>query len=248
MPNFLSLSELLDIQKEYFFSDYRIRDLDNTIVFYVPVERVSEHVQDGFVSKQQLINLSKKIEEKYLKKVEFIYFNLEKSEKITDAIQTFLISKYKEITENIKFTFLSSTSVNAWLHFQGNDLGMKNQIEQEIANLFQSFGVTHVQFHWTSEAENLPSMMEILRVTKVSQPILLKEYLSKLFPNSNNEEASQKWINSQLDKLIKKKLMIRDSKTKKYSLTGLGLGLIPNILGKSNSDIVRALDLGRKEW
>jgi hypothetical protein len=55
-------------------------------------------------------------------------------------------------------------------------------------------------------------------------------------------------LNKQLDKLIKKKFLIRERDTETYVMTALGLNLLPQIASRNSSDIVRALDLGRRKW
>jgi predicted transcriptional regulator len=84
--------------------------------------------------------------------------------------------------------------------------------------------------------------MEILIALKETQPISLENLNSKL------RLTDPKWLNRQLDKLIKKSLLVRDNSSKQYALTGKGLGIIPNITNNSNSDIKRALSLGYRKW
>ncbi|WP_214657216.1 hypothetical protein, partial [Vibrio anguillarum] len=62
------------------------------------------------------------------------------------------------------------------------------------------------------------------------------------------EHVEGRWLNRQLDKLIKKEVVVREQETATYSLTFKGLNVLPSISSRINSDIVRALDLGRRKW
>lgn len=241
-----TITELSNIQREYFVSDINIRSSDGVIVLYVPNERVSEVVRTGFVSKRQLENLAIKLTEKYSVDVEFIYIEANKLEQLGQGVEILLKAKYGDLIEEIDFTFLTAFKVNAWIKTKNLDESQKKIIESYLVSIFFDSDVTDVDVQWVGEIDRLPSFIEILIMTKRLQPGLLNTYVSNLSDDYQN--INEKWLNRQLDKLIKKDLIVRDSTTKEYSLTGKGLSVIPNILSRTNSDIARALALGRRKW
>lgn len=241
-----TITELSNIQREYFISDINIRSSDGVIVLYVPNERVSEVVRTGFVSKRQLENLATKLTEKYSVNVEFIYTEANKLEQFGQGVETLLKAKYGNLIEEIDITFLTASKVNAWIKNKNLDESQKKIIESYLISIFFDSDVTDVDVQWVGEIDRLPSFMEVLIMTKKLQPVLLSTYVSNF--SADYQSINDKWLNRQLDKLIKKGLVIRDNTTKEYSLTGKGLGVIPNVLSRTNSDISRALDLGRRKW
>lgn len=92
----------------------------------------------------------------------------------------------------------------------------------------------------------LPSVIEILSKTKKLQPVKREHLYANL--RENYSSLQEVWLNKQLDRLIKKRFLVREQETQTYALTAHGLNVLPQIAGRNNSDIVRALDLGRRKW
>ncbi len=216
------------------------------VVLYVPNERVSEVVKTGFVSKKQLENIASKLSEKYSLRIELIYVETNKLEQLGQGIELLLKSKYSDFIEEVHFTFFTAFKVNVWIKQKDLNRNQQDTIEKYLYSVFFDSGVTDVDVQWVGEIDRLPSFMEVLIMTKKLQPVLLSTYVSNF--SADYQSINDKWLNRQLDKLIKKDLVIRDNTTKEYSLTGKGLGVIPNVLSRTNSDISRALDLGRRKW
>lgn len=243
---FLIETEFPNLKKEYFLSDIHVRAVDNIIVFYVKNEHVSEVVKTGYVSKKQLESLAKIISEKYKTGVEIIYIQSDKLEKLEQGIKLLLSAKFANIIEDANFTFIRSENVNAWLKVKDLDDAQKENIKSYLLSIFKDSGIKNLEIQWVEESDKLPSIMEILILTKKLQPILLDKYISEF--RATYQSIHIKWLNSQLDKLIKMNLVIRDKEKAEYALTIKGLSVIPNIQGRANYDIARALALGRKKW
>ncbi|MGP5327679.1 hypothetical protein [Vreelandella titanicae] len=240
------ITDLSNIMKKYFISDINFRDSDNVIVLYIPNDRISEKANPGYVSKTQLENLANKLSNNYSVSTEIIYVNTKKLDEIGQGVEILLKAKFEDIIEEANFTFLTANKVNAWLKSKTVDEVKEKEIKIYLKSIFFDSGIQHVDIQWIGELEKLPSFIELLVMTKRLQPVLLDTYILKFSVDYQN--INEKWLNRQLDKLIKKGLIVRDSITKKYSLTGKGLGVIPNVFSRNNSDIIRALDLGRREW
>lgn len=92
---------------------------------------------------------------------------------------------------------------------------------------------------------DLPSSIFILRLVKIKQPINISGL--EILLKEDYPSIHEKWINRQLDGLRKKKFIIR-TKSGQYTLTSLGLVIVPAGTNNNSSDIERALELGKRKW
>lgn len=205
MLNIKEINELSEIQQKYFVADISIRSFDHAIVLYIPIERISETTKPGFVSKRQLDNLSKRLSRKYSSKIEIIHTNTSHMEDLGKSIEHLIKTKYKTIIEEADLNFLTAKRANLWLKTKALEEEEKIEIEKYIKNELENNDISESRVKWISETDRLPSLMEILVMTKIHQPIPIQTYTAKLL--NEHPEISEKWINRQLDKLIKKILL-----------------------------------------
>lgn len=240
------ITQYLGTLHDYFVSDVSVRSSDGVIVLYVPNEKVSEKLERGFVSKIQLENLAKKLSVKFGVGTEIIYVHSEKLDKIAQGVELLLRTQFDDLIEEVIFTFLSAKKVNTWLKVNWVDKDQAESIKTFLNSIFADSGVDYVEIQWVDEHDRLPTLMELLVLTKTIQPAGLDKYL--LRRSDEYKSVDRSWLNKQLDKLIKKGLVVRDRSSQEYSLTGKGLGAIPGSFSRTSSDITRALDLGRRKW
>lgn len=240
------IDALQSIKEEYYISDIYERSTDDSFVLHIPIDRLTEKAKNGFISRLQVENLVKHLSAKFSKSFEIIYNPSEKLEQLVEAVETILKVQFGSVVEASIFTFLSAERVNAWLKVQNIDVETKVKIEEYLKVLFAESDVNILEIQWDGELMGFPSVMEILIAVKRLQPISIENFLVDF--NQDFSCIEDKWLNRQLDKLIKKDLIVRDPLTKKYTLTWKGLDAIPNITNNSNSDIKRALSLGRRKW
>jgi len=240
------IAELEELRKDYFISDVNIRSSDGTLVIYISVERVSENARAGFVSRRQLDNLSWKLAEKYLIPVSIQITPSSKFEKIGQAAELLLKAKFSEIVEEANFSFWSSEKVNAWIKLSVQTTDSISEIETYLKLILGESGFQFLSCQWVSENSSLPTPINILIILKRLQPINIEGFIGNLI--TDYRDINAKWLNRQLDKMLKKQLIIRDKVTGNYALTGLGLGLIPSRRSKHSSDVARALELGKRKW
>lgn len=246
MLNIADIVELPELQKDYFISDVSVRASDGTIVLYISVEYVSENVKSGFVSKRQLDNISCRLAEKYSAPIALIMTPSPKFEKIGQAVELLLKAKFSGIVEEANFSFLSSEKVNAWIKLIRMDADYTSDIESYLHAILSESSIQFLSCQWVGENSMLPTSMNILIAIKRLQPLNIESFIAYLI--TDFRDVDSKWLNRQLDKMLKKQLIVRDKVTGNYALTGLGLGLIPSVRSKYNSDIARALDLGKRKW
>ena len=233
---------LEDSQYKDCISEIAERSSDDSFILHIPIDRVSESAKEGYISRIQLEKLLKNLNEKFSHKFDFLHVESEKLNNLVKGIDLFLKAEFGDFIEDINFTFLSAEKINLEIYIQNLDADTQSNLDKFIISVFETSNIQVANIEWIGEIEEYPSVMEILIALKETQPISLENLNSKL------RLTDPKWLNRQLDKLIKKSLLVRDNSSKQYALTGKGLGIIPNITNNSNSDIKRALSLGYRKW
>ena len=233
---------LEDSQYKDCISEIAERSSDDSFILHIPIDRVSESAKEGYISRIQLEKLLKNLNEKFSHKFDFLHVESEKLNNLVKGIDLILKAEFGDFIEDINFTLLSAEKINLEIYIQNLDADTQSNLDKFIISVFETSNIQVANIEWIGEIEEYPSVMEILIALKETQPISLENLNSKL------RLTDPKWLNRQLDKLIKKSLLVRDNSSKQYALTGKGLGIIPNITNNSNSDIKRALSLGYRKW
>ena len=233
---------LEDSQYKDCISEIAERSSDDSFILHIPIDRVSESAKEGYISRIQLEKLLKNLNDKFSHKFDFLHVESEKLNNLVKGIDLILKAEFGDFIEDINFTFLSAEKINLEIYIQNLDADTQSNLDKFIISVFETSNIQVANIEWIGEIEEYPSVMEILIALKETQPISLENLNSKL------RLTDPKWLNRQLDKLIKKSLLVRDNSSKQYALTGKGLGIIPNITNNSNSDIKRALSLGYRKW
>lgn len=244
--NKVLLEELKNVQDKYYISKIEERSYDNAIILYISIDHLSETVRSGAVSKLQLELLIRNLSTKYSTKLEILYIESHRLNDLAKGIELILKAQFNNFIKSINLTFLSSEKVTAEIFTQNLDQNNKLSIAAYLTSTFKSSNIEVENIEWLGDIDQYPSTMEILIALKKMQPISLEYFLENL--NADFKTIDQKWLNRQLDKLIKKGLLIRDNISKQYALSWQGLSIIPNVSNISNSDIKRALSLGRRKW
>lgn len=234
-----------EIRAEYCILDFIIRSSDGVLVVYVPKDKVSDKAQKGFVSLKQLDNLQSKLKREFDVSTEIVLLDADSLLKVGEGFVALLKTTFQDIITDAHISFLNAHRVSATIvlsEFVENS--NKKAVEVFLRAVLTPAQIELQAVHW-DEVE-LPSLIEILTTTKKLQPVELDrahDFLRKVYP-----ALQMDWLNKQLDKLIKKRLLVREHDTKTYVITALGLNVLPKIANRNNSDIVRALDLGRRKW
>jgi hypothetical protein len=141
--------------------------------------------------------------------------------------------------------FFGDSVVNS--HIEVSDLSddLKESIQEYYLNRLSEVDLKSGVIHWVDSANDLPSLIWLLRFLKKNQPIKIKDFIEMTcvkYPS-----ISEKWLNHKLDQLRKKDLVIRE-KSDTYCLAANGLNIVPAGSYSASSDIDRALALGRRKW
>lgn len=240
-----AISNFDGIRTEYCISDFIVRASDGILVLYVPKDKVSDKAQKGFVSLKQLNNLQSKLKIEFDTSTEIVLLDADSLIKVGEGFVALLKSTFPDIITDARISFLNAHRVSATIVLsEFVESSKKEAVEAFLTAVLTPAHIELQALQW-DEVE-LPSLIEILTTTKKFQPVKLDnlyDFLSKDYPTLRIG-----WLNKQLDKLIKKKFLIRERDTETYAMTALGLNLLPKIASRNSSDIVRALDLGRRKW
>ena len=241
MLNTSLLEELKSIKYQYYISRIETRDYDNSLILHISIDCLSKTDRANHVSKLQIEKLLKNLSSRYENRIEIFYTESERLNNLLKGIELLLTANFSEINK-VSFTLFSAEEVSVEVYVDNLNEDKKDNIKNYIESLFNNSHIEVVNLEWVGDIEEYPSAIEILIALKEEQPVSLENLNSKL----NLRDI--RWLNRQLDKLIKKSLLVRDNTSKQYALTGKGLGIIPNISNNSNSDIKRALSLGYRKW
>lgn len=232
--------------RKFCVEELNIRASDGSIILYVPKESTSDLAAKGYVTHVQLKNLAKKLSKKYSVKVEVVYTKSDSFENLRKGFEAQIKSEFQNIVGDVFVTFQSAKSLSVWISANNLPDEKKMLVSKFVSSILSPLEISVTEINWVDAVRELPSLMELIIATKKIQPAILDNYVSEL--RDKYQLIDVKWVNRHLDKLIKKKLISRDNQTKQYALTGKGLSAIPNIRSRKNSDILRALDLGKRKW
>ena len=187
-----------------------------------------------------------KLSEQYQIRSEVLLIDSEKLDRLKTSFETLLQVTFPDDIADCSFVFLNAQRVSVEVNLHSFERGDKKAIQDYLESILSPVGVDHVALRWIDNQAELPSIIEVLSTTKRKQPATIEEMVNYL--SRDYEHVGGGWLNRQLDKLIKKKLVVREKETATYCLTFKGLNVLPSISSRNNSDIVRALDLGRRKW
>jgi len=245
LSNSLVIPDFDAVKTEYFIHDYIVRSSDGYVVLYVRKDKVSERAQKGFVSLKQLKNFQSKLKREYGIDSELILSDSENLSKMSAGIEILIKTNFYEAVEGVDIYFFHSQKVSVMIKLSGaTSLSKKESIETFLKTILTSAKIEIQALQW--DDIDLPSLIEVLTATKKLQPVKLEKVYACL--RKDHPLLQENWVNKQLDKLIKKRFIVREKSTETYAMTARGLNVLPQIASRNNSDIVRALDLGRRKW
>jgi hypothetical protein len=241
----IEIGEFISEGDRPYVSDIRIRASDETILIYVPRDKVAGKVKLGYTSLRQLGNLKKIISERYSSLVEVIFTESESHRELEAGFFQLLNRRFEDKVVSFHMSFIDEGKVDVWIEcFELTDK-LKSEIEAYFQDLLVGAALELANLNWLASSLEIPSIPVLLRLIKVTQPIdihKLSLLLKKTYPM-----IQDKWLKNKLDTLRHKQLLIWQ-KPGLYALTSLGLSLVPTGTSRSSSDVSRALDLGRKKW
>jgi len=220
---------------------------DDSIVIFVPSNKVSKKVTTGMTSRRQLKSWERISQNVLGFPVTFRISKADAEEEIETALLAFLKAQYKETFTSVNVNYISDNRLDATLWgTPESTTDTEAEIKAKVARYLRSLNRYIENLHFINTSGNKPSLMAILRVTKTISPAGLDDIELQLH-NAGFFKFTKKWLSSQLD-LLRKKKLVTYLDNGNYSLTSQALSLVPHDKTSRSSDIQRMLALGRRKW
>lgn len=246
MLNVNEISEFPGELSKYFVVDIQIRANDDSIVLYIPKDKLSEGSAVGHVTRRQIKQLCTRLSTKYNVDVQTVYLKSRKSEELESGIIQLVNSRFESSVEQLYLSYGAEGLISIWLQpTKGGEL-KKDEITEVIKRILDLSGLRLNTIHWINSEPMLPSNILLLRAIKERQPIKADDLAEKF--KHEYPDTSVSWVSKSLDKLIKKGIVVREHPEGNYVLTMMGLNIVPSIKSRNGTDIVRVLELGRRKW
>lgn len=248
MPNAEAIAVFLKARQATYVSSFRVDELSKTVILEVPASLLRGKVGKGVTSKRQLAYLKRDLEVQFSLRV---VITLREAQQLTDlesGLRAMLLRKFPEFISDLYMSFPTGDAAQAWVTIK-QDPG--ETISQNIHRLINEFladaslrseGVEFVDPHLPE-----PSTIAILRSVKAMSPAGVRSILTHL-SKRGFYCPSERWLSHKLDGPRKRGLLVRNP-SGDYSLTSLGLELVPHTRSGSSSDVERMLLLARRrKW
>lgn len=236
---------------DYFLSKFpmvsvkEVNEFNDTILLDIPISKLVPSAKTGFITKRQILNLTKKIESELSIKVLTSYSSPEGKLNIEAGLKALAkanIKNKKIVDLDVSF----ENAKNAILYVFSTNLTNEDKEKWDllVRDYFNSLNISLNSLIYEQKNNPEPNLMVMLRSLKVIYPCDLT--MIRVFLESKGYHIeSLDWLNSKLDSLRKKKLIIRD-RDGFYRMTYLGLELVPVTRSRQSSDVDRILYLAKK--
>ncbi|AQL21996.1 hypothetical protein BBD64_17190 [Klebsiella variicola] len=222
-----------------------VNDFSETILLDIPINRLSPAAKNGFITKRQVSNITKKIESELSVKVLVSYSTSQSKLDIEAGLKALAKANFKGkkiIDLDVSFEDVKNASVYIF------SMNMSDEDKEKwgllAGDYFSSLNIKLNALMYEQKNNPEPTLMIMLRTMKILYPCDLPTMKKALEDKEYHIESSD-WLNKKLDSLRKKNLIIRDREGT-YRMTYLGLELVPVTRSKQSSDVDRILYLAKK--
>lgn len=224
-----------------------VRVIDQTIFMAVDAQRVAASAHESHLtSKRKLAALARALYEKFKLDVQISISSDEASAKIQQVLGEILTLRFGEAVNEITVALLDTETASVWVDAETvTDLKLVDQIAQATHDALRVFALPKSSVHVQAPVVEEPSLLAILRETKLRAPVQIEQLAKAL--EANFRLPSDHWLASKLDLARKRGLVIRDHGGS-FHLTEDGLATVPAGRGRSSSDVARALTLIKRRW
>lgn len=240
------ISEYPEKLSKYFVVDIQVRANDDSIVLYIPKDKLSDDSIVGHVTRRQIKQLCNRLSKKYNVDVQTVYLKSRKSEELEAGIVQLINSRFEDSVEQLYLSYGAENLISIWLQPTKRGELKKQEITEVVEQMLVLSGLRLNAIHWINSEPMLPSNILLLKTIKERQPIKADD-LAETF-NHEYPDTTASWVSKSLDKLIKKGVVVREHPDGTYVLTMMGLNVVPSIKSRNGTDIIRVLELGRKKW
>lgn len=248
------MSELLKVQQYLesrglgFIVPRLISPASGVLVIEISRDRIQRVASTGQTSRRQLSFLSKALASKFGCPVLITVRDAQSLDDVAASLRAVLRHQFPDSVTDVYVSFEDAGSALVWLETSSVGESTILDAAQLTANReLAKFGITCKSFEIVAPLRPEPSTVAVLRSVKILAPAstaaLAADIVRRGFTN-----PSEKWLSHKLDLARKRGLVLRDSQGR-YSLTSVGLGVVPTNRSRTSSDVERMLSLARrKEW
>nr|WP_067286146.1 hypothetical protein [Marinobacterium profundum] len=239
------VKSFLSRKKFPYVREVKTNPLSGKVVIYVSFDITSKEYKNNTASNRQISYLKRRIFKDLEIDIETIKIEGANHQDLEDSFLTIIHQDFPHSVESISIT--GERDRQTIIIETGNfPIDKKIEIERKVKELINLSSLKPENILWVSPEKTKPTKAFILKKIKILQPISLDDLnveinLHELF------YCDPKWLNSMLDNLRKKKFITR-SKNAGYSLTALGIEIVPAGTSRTSSDIERALAISKKKW
>lgn len=235
------LREYIRFKKHTFVDKVDYRSHDDTVVLYIPKDKVGSVAKNGMTSRRQIKFLEKQIKAKFGREVSTIFIQSEEDKSLESGLLSILKFRFNTDIE----------SLHLWRNEEGicldvtvctTEESLINEIEDLLKKIIRN---NLVSIHWITSKFRKPSLSSLLRVIKLNQPISITKIMKIL---EKKYTVSELWLRSRLDQARKKGFIRWVKENGCYELTTKGLEAVPAGARRSSSDVDRALAMRKKKW
>lgn len=248
MSNAAAIAEFLKARHATYVSSFRLDELSKTVILQVPVNLLRGKAGKGVTSKRQLAYLKRDLEVHFGFRV---VIALREAQQLTDlesGLRAMLLRKFPEYISDLYMSFPTGDAAQTWVTIKqdsGEVIGQR--IHKQINEFLADAALRSEGVEFLAPVLPEPPIAAILRSVKAMSPVGVGGILNHL-SKKGFFCPSEQWLSRKLDGPRKRGLLIRNS-SGDYSLTSLGLELVPHTRSGSSSDVERMLLLARRrKW
>ena len=250
----IDLKQLVSELDRYYVQNIEVSPSEDALYLCIPVDRISTKAGHGLVSEKQLELLTGRLAHKFSVDIKVKKLIPDTLNQIARKSWQMVELMLEDQLSSMEINFVNSLEANVWIYAEIPADQKKCLIENVIASALSEVGVNEIEYRWVeveveeekAESESKPSPIMLMTLVKIIQPAGIEKYVS--WYKGQGVNVSPGWVNRQLDKLIKRGLVVREPKVGLYSLTAKGMSHLPRQVTRNSHDVRRALELGRRKW
>ena len=228
-----------------YISSFHVDESPKTVILEVPVSLLRVRAAKGVTSKRQLTYLKRDIEARFDLRVVITVREAQQLTDLESGLRAALLRRFPEHVTDLYMSFPTGDAAQIWVM-------VKQELDETSGKIIRGHIVEYLaNAALISEgieflAPNLPepSIAAILRSLKTISLGAVGQIMNHLRKRGYSC-PSERWLSGKLDMSRKRGLIVRNP-SGEFSLTSLGLQLVPHTRSGSSSDVDRMLLLGRR--
>jgi len=240
-----AVAGFLETSHATYVSFFHVDESSKTVILEVPVSLLRAKAGKGVTSKRQLAYLKRNIEALFdLRAV----ITLREAQQLTDlesGLRAALLRNFPERVTDLYMSFPTGNATQVWVMVKEElDEADGKAVRGHIVDYLANAALTSEGIEFLSPSLPEPSIAAILRSLKAISPGGMDQIMNHLLKRGY-ACPSERWLSGKLDAARKRRLIVRNP-LGDFSLTSLGLELVPHTRSGSSSDVERMLLLARR--